>query len=659
MSVWERGWRWWALVSSVLLSGCGVWMPQQDFTVYASAKTAVIHTPDQALQSYLAGAFEPQSTGFGRGYQRHAMWLAVQFSSSPPGTTSVVSVGPAILDSVEAYTLDAAGFPVFVGRSGIGVPRQSRSGATLEHAFAVTPERPGPTVVLLKVTSSASMAVYVQVTSPEYQLESLRLQGLGFGILFGLMLACLLTAGLAFFRSRNTRVAVWLAQTGAGLLFVLSFNGMLSILVLELSLHSYIWLLTTSGALMLLSVVMFMGRYLSVAQDYPRLHQFTQASAWLVVPAALILDALGWSPFLGLAMALLPTMLGLGLGLLVQTVKGHPKARAQGVWGLLLGLAFIYQYGGKWGFWSFDALNMTAWQYALFACYCVILFDLVRGVAQTYGRAHLRRQHLQGQLLDERSSLQEKVLAGTSALQALHEDLRREERAQRDLLMVAAQEFQPPARRIRRLLDDLRARPGAQQANLTQRLRNMGMAADRLQFLANKLISAERIDELTIHPEFHAISVSDWIQEVLRDTALPLQIYGLEEAQCLQVSGDPVLLRIALQNLIDNALRHTDAQEGSVSLRVVQHADTVELMIADQGPGIPDSLRPMLFQRYTNAQRKPGHGLGLSIVATIARTHHGQVSISDVLPHGACFHLHLPLLLPDATRPAPAAHATD
>ncbi|MBQ0934544.1 sensor histidine kinase [Ideonella paludis] len=634
----------WLCCWCVLLSGCGVWMPQHDFTVYASAKSAELFSPDQALKSYLAGAFERKDTGFGRGYQRQPMWLAVQFSSSPPGTASVVSVGPAILDSIEAYTLDATGHPIFVGRSGIGVPRQSRSGATLEHSFVIKPERPGPTLVLLKVKSSASMAVYAQVTSAEYQLESLRLQGLGFGILFGLMCACLATAGLAFLRSRNGRVAVWLAQTGAGLLFVLCFNGMLSILLLDFSLQAYSWLLTTSGALMLVSVVLFMGRYLSLAEDYPRLHATTLAMSWLVIPVALVMDALGWSLFLGLALVLLPTMACMGLGLLLQTLRGHPKARSQGIWGWLLGAAFIYQYGGKWGYWSFGAFNMTAWQYALFICYCVILVDLVRGLAQTHGRARLRRQHLQAQLMAERSSLQEKVLAGTSALQTLHEDLRREERAQRDLLLVAAQEFQPPARRIRRLLDDLRLRPGSQQSNLAERLRNMGIAADRLQFLANKLISAERIDELTIHPEFHAVSVTEWVHEVLHDTVLFIHTRGLEHVQGVQVSGDPVLLRIALQNLIDNAIRHTDAQEGSVSLEVLQHPQEIELIIADQGPGIPDSLRPHLFQRYTNAQRKPGHGLGLSIVAAIARSHQGQVSVSDAQPHGARFHLRLPSL---------------
>lgn len=628
-----------------LLSGCGVWTPQHDFTVYASRSgAAAIYTPDTALKAYQAGEFERKDSGFGRGYQRDPMWMAVQFSSSPPGTASVVSVGPAILDCVEAYTLDASGHPIFVGRSGIDVPRQSRSGATLEHSFVIRPERPGPTLVLLKVKSSASMAVYVQVTSPEYQLESLRLQGLGFGILFGLMLACLVTAGLALLRSRNSKVAIWLAQTGAGLLFVLSFNGMLSILLLDMSLRTYGWLLTGSGALMLLSVVMFTGRYLSLADDFPRLHKITLRMAWLVVPMAWVFEALGWSQFLGLALVLPLTMAGLGWGLLLQTVRGHRRARVQGISGWLLGVALIYQYGGKLGLWGFDAFSMTAWQYALFAGYCVILFDLVRGLALTHGRAHLRRLHLQSQLLAERSSLQEKVLAGTSALQALHEDLRREERAQRDLLLVAAQEFQPPARRIRRVLDDLRQRPGAQQLNLAERLRNMGIAADRLQFLANKLISAERIDELTIHPEFHPVAVAEWVSEVLNDTTLFIHTQGLDHTLGLYVSGDPVLLRIALQNLIDNAIRHTQAEDGSVTLELIHHPGEVELIIADQGPGIPDSLRPHLFQRYTNAQRKPGHGLGLSIVAAIARTHHGQVSVSDAQPHGARFHLRFPTI---------------
>jgi signal transduction histidine kinase len=81
--------------------------------------------------------------------------------------------------------------------------------------------------------------------------------------------------------------------------------------------------------------------------------------------------------------------------------------------------------------------------------------------------------------------------------------------------------------------------------------------------------------------------------------------------------------------------------------------DHVELSVADNGPGIPDSKKEWVFERYHagpyrdfndgDGRVSASSGLGLSIVQDIAQAHGGRTMVRDVLPHGALLSLILPL----------------
>jgi signal transduction histidine kinase len=115
-------------------------------------------------------------------------------------------------------------------------------------------------------------------------------------------------------------------------------------------------------------------------------------------------------------------------------------------------------------------------------------------------------------------------------------------------------------------------------------------------------------------------------------------------------------LGIALHNLIDNALRHgrpggPENQLILVSLQV--QTDRVEFQVADNGPGIPDSKKEWVFERYhagpyrdskdSDDKESTSSGLGLSIVQDIAQAHGGQALVRDKQPHGAILVLSLPI----------------
>jgi signal transduction histidine kinase len=127
---------------------------------------------------------------------------------------------------------------------------------------------------------------------------------------------------------------------------------------------------------------------------------------------------------------------------------------------------------------------------------------------------------------------------------------------------------------------------------------------------------------------------------------------AVEESEPLpDVAVDPERLGRALNNLLDNALRHTPAG-GKVTLSArALDAGRVRLTVADTGAGIPPEHLPHVFERFF---RVPGHspehgtGLGLAIVKEIVAAHHGQVHCESEPGKGTTFHLDLPVWAPHA-----------
>ncbi len=96
--------------------------------------------------------------------------------------------------------------------------------------------------------------------------------------------------------------------------------------------------------------------------------------------------------------------------------------------------------------------------------------------------------------------------------------------------------------------------------------------------------------------------------------------------------GDPVLLAQALANLIDNALKFT-TEKGLVRVETRRRDDgAVEVLVADNGPGIPAVEKPHVAERFyrgDTGRHTPGVGLGLSVVDAVARLHSGRLELAD------------------------------
>ncbi len=112
----------------------------------------------------------------------------------------------------------------------------------------------------------------------------------------------------------------------------------------------------------------------------------------------------------------------------------------------------------------------------------------------------------------------------------------------------------------------------------------------------------------------------------------------------VSVRGDRHLLSQAIANLLDNALKY--AGGGELRIRVFAADGRAVLEVADSGPGIRESDRDKVLDRFVRlepSRSTPGNGLGLSLVRAVARRHHGTVSLGDNQP-GLKVRLELPAL---------------
>jgi signal transduction histidine kinase len=110
------------------------------------------------------------------------------------------------------------------------------------------------------------------------------------------------------------------------------------------------------------------------------------------------------------------------------------------------------------------------------------------------------------------------------------------------------------------------------------------------------------------------------------------------------VRGDGVRLRQVVSNLIDNAVKYSDAG-AEVEVEVATLNSDMLVRVRDHGPGIPRDQQRLIFEKFgrVRGSSKPGSGLGLFIARSIAEAHGGSVEVRSVPGEGSTFTLSLPV----------------
>jgi hypothetical protein len=155
----------------------------------------------------------------------------------------------------------------------------------------------------------------------------------------------------------------------------------------------------------------------------------------------------------------------------------------------------------------------------------------------------------------------------------------------------------------------------------------------------NALLRLAEIDAGLRRSNFVATDVTELVTRAvefylpaaeLKGHALAFRDPGPVWAQC-----DPVLLAQALNNLIDNSLKFATAS-GHIEIEVARPTDdSIAVVVADDGPGIPEQDRPKAAQRFFRGDASrgtPGVGLGLSLAQAVAKLHGGSLQLGDNNP---------------------------
>ena len=174
------------------------------------------------------------------------------------------------------------------------------------------------------------------------------------------------------------------------------------------------------------------------------------------------------------------------------------------------------------------------------------------------------------------------------------------------------------------------------------------MSVDRMSKLVDDLLDLGRI-ETGIGLSLEPVEISLVTQDILatfRPQALNKQVsleIELDEAM-EPMQADPMLLRQAVSNLVDNAIKHTDSG-GRVILRAEQVDGRQIIQVEDTGVGIAPADQPRLFEKFfrLNTDDTKGSGLGLAIVKSIVEQHHGRVSVESRLGKGSKFTIAIPM----------------
>lgn len=165
----------------------------------------------------------------------------------------------------------------------------------------------------------------------------------------------------------------------------------------------------------------------------------------------------------------------------------------------------------------------------------------------------------------------------------------------------------------------------------------------RLDFLTNNILISSQLEGRKYKSSKEELDLSTLLKDCMQDfrNRFPERILHEDIEADADVRGDPLLLQMMINNLLENALKYS-AKENPVSASLKKYRSGIELQVKDEGPGIPDDEKKNIFTKFyrigNEATRKtPGTGLGLYLCRKITRDHNADISVTDNKPGGSIF----------------------
>lgn len=214
---------------------------------------------------------------------------------------------------------------------------------------------------------------------------------------------------------------------------------------------------------------------------------------------------------------------------------------------------------------------------------------------------------------------------------------------QQNFMMAVTHELKTPIAVAKLNLETLLKRK-LEEAQQEKLLGNTLKEANRLNDLCNNILLASQIESGSYLINKEEINFTELVYESVDYFRTRFPGFSIVEEHMdegVYVKGDDLLLQLAINNLIDNAIKYSGKQK-VVTIALEKHSNTVVLEIKDEGEGISAQDKKRVFEKFyragnENTRQTKGTGLGLFLTKKIVKDHNGNIKVSDNSPSGCIF----------------------
>jgi two-component system sensor histidine kinase CpxA len=299
----------------------------------------------------------------------------------------------------------------------------------------------------------------------------------------------------------------------------------------------------------------------------------------------------------------------------------------------------------------------------------VICFFLARYLVAPVDRLRHAMRRMAGGDLDVRVSQsmrgrQDDLGLLATDLDTMAERVRNLLESKQQLLRDVSHELRSPLARLQLALSLARRQDNPAERHLAR----IACEADRLEQLIARTLKLARLERPASGVELAHIDIGELLKNIAADVAIEADAQGcavsVQSEPGLEISGDVELLRSSFENIIRNAVRYSPAgaQVGITArrMKVAGGADNVEVIVYDQGPGVPEKDLELIFEpfyRVDEARDRAGGGerLGLAIAARAVAVHKGVIEARNLQKGGLAVSVVLPALDSGTARPIAAS----
>lgn len=610
-------------------------------------------TVDDVLTQQDAGIrWHTMEHNLNAGYNSPVVWLRFKVPQPTSGNEPVWLLGdPPFLDSVVLYQEDEATGVWLAQRSGDHLPARFKP-ALRQHLFKLETGK----WALLRIQTTSAMQFWGDIF-PTSQTLGAQLaaneitMGLYFGATTALLLAIWAAAGII--RTYNLYALAALGTFSA--IHVFNVRGYANLWMPES------WTVWSSHAVGIGAFGMAATVAWQIREQLTRDTQYLRTDRALLVLIAINVLGIVSVPlgFYGtVAWVNLASLVGSDIVAATLCLIAIRKRQRRTQHALLL-TAYLAHLVGSMPttavligliHWKLDITSI--WQFQTFIFTALIAGAVFVGLVLRFRQSEKSKDKAIASLARSEHELEDKIEQRTRELSLAQIRLKhaleseRELRCeQRQFFQMISHEFRTPLAVVDSAAAEQQSFPSSELSTQTDRAKQIRRACRRLSSLVDSCLISERLDSAGFALHVAPANVSAMLEHAaqLVHWSPRHRLHLFMESAPTEWVCDEMLVRIALSNLVDNAVKHASEGEIFVAARK-NEAGLLEISVADEGSGMSLEVMSRIFQQFEQGNRtdqNKGFGLGLWVSRRVARLHGGDVTVESQQGHGACFTLTL------------------